>query len=367
MRDGQRVNGVYRQITPVGGIDFYMNSMDGSAGWSDAGVLIPYRIYKKYGDIRVLKENYPSMYRYAKFKIKTLGRHYLTAVPTGLSRKDAKKISNYGQSYGEWAEPVDVMSFKISDFINPHPEETTAYIVYMLEVMAEISQILNKQEDKVLFEKYANVAREGYQKLIQTEKYSYDTDRQAKLVRPLYFNLLNKDQKEFAKKRLIKALDNYGWRLGTGFLSTSLILYVLADMDIEYAYKLLENEQIPGWLSMPKMGANTIWESWEGNEAQGGVGSLNHYSKGAVCEWIFSQICGINVGGEHEYIIEPKVGGTLTFANCDYNGVYGKIVSGWQKDGDKVTYQITVPSNVKAKVILPSGEYILTAGDHVLS
>ena len=109
-------------------------------------------------------------------------------------------------------------------------------------------------------------------------------------MRPLYLKLLDEKQTEFAKKRLIKALDNYAWRLGTGFLSTPFILYVLADMNLEYAYRLLENEEMPGWLFMPKMNANTIWESWEGTEAQGGVASLDHYSKGAVCEWLFDSI-----------------------------------------------------------------------------
>ena len=308
MCDGQRKNGVFRQITPVGGIDFYMNAMDGSAGWSDAGVLIPYRIYKRYGDIRILSENYESMKKYAEFKIGTIGKHYLTSMPTGLDRKHSKMISNYGQSYGEWAEPVDVNAFRVSDFVNPHPEETTAYIVYMLETMAKIAQILHKNEDANRYIKYADITRSGYQKLIETEKYSYDTDRQAKLVRPLYLGLLNEKQKDFAEKRLLLALDNYGWRLGTGFLSTPFILYVLGNMDIEYAYRLLENEEMPGWLFMPKMGANTIWESWEGTEAQGGVASLNHYSKGAVCEWLFGEMCGIKVGGENEYIIEPKIG-----------------------------------------------------------
>ena len=224
MCDGQRKNGVFRQITPVGGIDFYMNAMDGSAGWSDAGVLIPYRIYKRYGDVRILSKNYEAMKKYAKFKIGTIGKHYLTSLPTGLERKYSKMISNYGQSYGEWAEPTDVNAFKISDFINPHPEETTAYLVYMLETMAEIAELLGKEEDKELFLKKANLVRSGYQKLIETPKYSYDTDRQAKLVRPLYLKLLNEKQTEFAKARLLKALDNYGWRLGTGFLSTPFIL-----------------------------------------------------------------------------------------------------------------------------------------------
>ena len=362
MCDGQRKNGIFRQITPVGGIDFYMNAMDGSAGWSDAGVLIPYRIYKRYGDVRILSKNYEAMKKYAKFKIGTIGKHYLTSLPTGLERKYSKMISNYGQSYGEWAEPTDVNAFKISDFINPHPEETTAYLVYMLENMAEIAELLGKEEDKELFLKKANLVRSGYQKLIETPKYSYDTDRQAKLVRPLYLKLLNEKQTEFAKARLLKALDNYGWRLGTGFLSTPFILYVLADMDIEYAYRLLENEEMPGWLFMPKMGANTIWESWEGTEAQGGVASLNHYSKGAVCEWIFGEMCGIKIGGENEYIIEPKIGGSITHASCEYNGVYGKVKSEWKRSDEKIVCRITVPANVTVKAILPNGEHILDCG-----
>ena len=367
MCDGRRRNGVFRQITPMGGIDFYMNAMDGSAGWSDAGVLIPYRIYKKYGDLRILEDNYEAMHKYAIFKIKSVGKHYLTGLPTGLSRKDRKTISNYGQSYGEWAEPMDVKAFAVSDFINPHPEETTAYIVYMLETMVEIADILGKSEDKELYTKHADIVRGGYQKLIETEKHGYDTDRQAKLVRPLYLKLLSEKQTEFAKERLLKALDNYGWRLGTGFLSTPFILYVLADMDIEYAYRLLENEEMPGWLFMPKMGANTIWESWEGTEAQGGVASLNHYSKGAVCEWLFGEMCGIQVAENNTYVIAPKVGGTLSHASCEYIGVYGKVKSEWRKENGRTIYSITVPSNVTVKAVLPDGEHILKSGIYEIS
>lgn len=364
MRDGQRRNGVFRQITPIGGIDFYMNSMDGSAGWSDAGVLIPYRIYKKYGDKCILEDNYEAMRRYARFKIKTIGKPYITGLPTGLSLKDSRAISNYGQSYGEWAEPTDVCAFSVSDFINPHPEETTAYLVYMLKTMAEIANILGREDDKRLYIKKASLVRGGYQKLVQTEKYSYDTDRQAKLVRPLYLGLLDEKQTDFAKKRLLLALENYGWRLGTGFLSTPFILYVLADMDVEYAYRLLENEEMPGWLFMPKMGANTIWESWEGTEAQGGIASLNHYSKGAVCEWLFGQMCGINVAEGNTYTVAPKVGGSLTYASCEYNGVYGKVKSEWYRENGKTTYRLTVPSNVTVRAVLPDGEHILGSGEH---
>lgn len=364
MVDGQRKNGKFRQITPKGGVDFYMDFMDGSAGWSDAGVLIPYRIYKRYGDKKILESSYAAMKKYADFKIKTLGKWYPTAIRTGIDRKYKKYISNYGQSYGEWAEPTEVHITGFKDFACPHPEETTAYIVYMLQTMAEIAEVLGKTDDKKRFSEYAEKAKIGYNKLLECPEFSLDTDRQAKLVRPLYMNLLNEEQAKFAENRLVAALDNYDWRLGTGFLSTPFILYVLEKIDVEYAYKLLENEQMPGWLFMPKMYANTIWESWEGTEAQGGIASLDHYSKGAVCEWLFGDMCGIKVSGENEFTIAPKAGGKFTFAGCEYQSVYGKVSCGWERQNGKTTYKIVIPANTTAKVILPGGEKTLTAGEY---
>lgn len=364
MIDGQRKNGKFRQITPKGGVDFYMDFMDGSAGWSDAGVLIPYRIYKRYGDKKILENSYAAMKKYADFKIKTLGKWYPTAIRTGIDRKYKKYISNYGQSYGEWAEPTEVHITGFKDFACPHPEETTAYIVYLLQTMAEITEVLGKQDDKKRFSEYAEKAKIGYGKLIECPEFTLDTDRQAKLVRPIYMGLLDEKQREFAQKRLITALEHYDWRLGTGFLSTPFILYVLEKIDVEYAYRLLENEQMPGWLFMPKINANTIWESWEGTQAQVGIASLDHYSKGAVLEWVVSEMCGIQVSGENKFTIAPKVGGHFTFAKCEYKSVYGKVKSDWRREGGKTIYTISVPANTTAKVVLPSGEKTLTAGEY---
>ena len=157
------------------------------------------------------------------------------------------------------------------------------------------------------------------------------------------------------KKRLITALGNYGWRLGTGFLSTPLILYVLAEMDIGYAYRLLENEEIPGWLSMPKSGAVTIWEGWEGPKSDSGICSLNHYSKGAVCEWLFDTCCGIRMDGENRFVIAPRPGGRLTHAKARYESIYGAVESGWEKRDGKTVFTVAVPANCEALVRLPDG------------
>ncbi len=355
MRDGQRLNGLFRQITPRGGVDFYMNTMDGSAGWSDAGVLIPYRIWKRYGDEAILRQNWPAMRRYALRKLRSLGRWYPTALPTGVGLRWAGHISNYGQSYGEWAEPADVCAFKIADFVSPHPEETTAYIVYMLRHMAEIAAALGYEKDAALFRRYADKARTGYRQLVKTKKFSLDTDRQAKLVRPLYMELLDEEQTAYAKRRLLTALQNYGWRLGTGFLSTPLILDVLLDIEPEAAFRLLENEDIPGWLAMPKAGATTVWENWEGNADQKGLGSMNHYSKGAVCAWLFERMCGIRLAGENHFAVAPHIGGHFTHAAAAYQSIYGRIESGWVHRDGKVCYTVTVPANCTAEIRLPGG------------
>lgn len=360
--DNRRSDGRFRQIVPVGGTDFYMQAMDGSAGWSDAGVFIPYIIYKQYGDLSILEKNYNAMKKYTDFKISTLGKHYLTGLPTGIDRKYRKYISNYGQSYGEWAEPIDVRAFSVSDFINPHPEETTAYIVFLLERMAEICVILNHKKEADEYIKISKKVISGYQALMRSEKHSLDTDRQAKLVRPLYLNLLDEEQSEYAKKRLIEALDKYKWRLGTGFLSTPLILYVLDKINLEYAYRLLENEEIPGWLSMPKNGATTIWESWEGPNAQGGVASLNHYSKGALVEWLFSRMCGINVEADNHFYIEPLPGGNFTYASCSYMSVYGEVKSSFKKIDNTYEIEISVPVNCTAKVVIGGKTYLQETG-----
>ena len=135
-----------------------------------------------------------------------------------------------------------------------------------------------------------------------------------------------------------------------------MILDVLAEYDLDSAYRLLENEEMPGWLFMPKNGATTIWESWEGTEAQGGIASLNHYSKGAVCEWLFKTMCGIRVDGENHFRIEPKPGGHFTYARAVYDSVYGQVESGWKIEEGHTVYEIVIPANCTAEICLPGQE-----------
>lgn len=355
--DWQKPNGRLPQIAPHGGVDFYMNVMDGSVGWSDAGILIPYRLWKRYGDERILRKYYDGMKKYATFMMSRCGK-WGGPYAKRLHVKGAQKryLVNRGQSYGEWAEPKDVHEMKWYDFAQPHPEVSTAYTAYMMALMAQIAQTLRKTEDLPLFCAYRDGCKKAYQSLVQTQAFSLDTDQQARLVRPLALGLLGEAQSAYAKKRLVQALEHYGWRLGTGFLSTPLILDVLASYDLDAAYRLLENEKMPGWLFMAKNGASTIWESWEGTQAQNGIASLNHYSKGAVCEWLFKTMCGIRIDGENAFTIAPNPGGRFTYARASYESIYGVVRCGWVRTEDGCCLTLELPANTRAKVVLPDGK-----------
>ena len=358
--DWQRKDGCLPQIAPPGGTDFYMYTMNGSVGWADAGVIMPYVLWKQYSDKGILSRRYDGMKRYAEFMMRRCGKWggpY--AKPVNIPLKEKKYLVNCGQSYGEWAEPQDIYTMNFMDFAGPHPEVSTAYTAYIMDLMCEIADELGRRADIAKYKEYSDGCRRAYQAMMKTKEFTLDTDRQAQLVRPLAFRLLNEEQTEFAKKRLLMALENYSWRLGTGFLSTPLILDVLADIDLDAAYRLLENEEMPGWLFMPKSGATTIWESWEGDRAKGsGVASLDHYSKGAVCRWLFDTMCGIRISGENRFIIAPRPGGRFTHAKASYNSLYGRVESGWEKTETGWAFTVTVPANCTAEVRLPDGQVI---------
>jgi alpha-L-rhamnosidase len=354
--DGQTRDGRFRQIVPKDGEEFYMATLNGSVGWADAGVYLPYWYWKVYGDDRLIRDHYAAMKRYADFMIRRCGKQALLSKRVHLEKPAKKFVVNTGQSYGEWPEPHDVKPMHWTDVAYPHPEVSTAYTYLTLKRMGEIAEHMGMAQDSERYWDVAKNVRNAYQSLVELPEFSLDTDRQAKLVRPLAFGLLNDEQTKFAEKRLITALENYGWRVGTGFLSTPLILDVLSDIDPEFAYRLLENEDMPGWLFMPKHGATTVWEAWEGNATPSkGIASLNHYSKGAVLAWVFSRMCGISVVGERCFRIAPIPGGEITWAKFSYESIYGRVACAWERQAGKVHYGIEIPPNTEAEIVLPGG------------
>lgn len=362
MEDARYKNGLVPAVFPYEGVEMMYKATGTSVGWADVLYLLPYRFYKSYGDKELLSEHYASIMGYADYLMKNLG---LTDKRKAKDNPDNAFTYEKGVHLGEWLEPEEFRD-AVYGAGAKHPEECTAYLYLAMTTIEEIARILGKTDDAEKCHKYAIGAKRSYENLF-VKGDRLKTDRQAKIVRPLALGLLDSDsaigrsiamgypgtgdgikEKNRAQLYLREAVQNYNYCVGTGFLSTVFLLPVLTAAGyIDVAYKTLENEEKPGWLSEIKEGATTVWENWEGNLSQ------NHYSPGAVCEWLYNTVCGIRVTGENSFEISPIPGGTLTFASASYRSIYGEVKSSWEKQNGKTLYKIEIPSNTTAIIKLP--------------
>ena len=352
MKDGQLKNGKLPAVVPYNGSAMCYDSTGSSAGWQDAAILIPYRYWKRYGDEQALRESYDSMKAAVMFMVNNTGHKDSKAAKADPYNK---YVYEKGMHLGEWLEPKEFQE-EISARSRPsHPEECTAYLHYSMEHMAEVAHYLGKAEDEALFREYADGSKQAYQWLF-LKNGAPDTDRQAKLVRPLAFGLADGETKKAVEERLAKAIVNREYKIATGFLSTPFLLGTLTEMGrVDLAYKVLENEECPGWLYQINRGATTNWESWEGYTGYQGTGSFNHYSPGAVCQWLFDTVAGIRVDGENRFVLAPVPGGSLTQAEASYKSLYGEVKSRWEKTDSGVKYTFEIPANCTAELRLPDG------------
>ena len=337
MKDAQLKNGLIPAVLPYEGVDMMYTATGSSVGWADAIYLIPYRWWKRCGDKAVLEEYWGMIKAYAEYL-----------------RKNIEKDGHYekGVHLGEWLEPEEFRD-TVYGAQAKHPEECTAYLYYSMRIMAEIADEVEPGY-AVGLRRIAENAKRVYPKYAEL-----DTDRQAKLVRPLALGLLDGDAKKSAEARLKNAVENYRFRVGTGFLSTPFILGVLTEAgESETAYRMLENTEKPGWLGEVLDGATTIWENWEGDL------SRNHYSPGAVVGWLFDTVCGIRPGGGRHFSIAPVPGGTLTHAEASFLSPYGMIQSAWEKKDGSVIYRVSVPANCTADIKIGGKVKTVAAGEY---
>lgn len=343
---------------------FFSGLLAGSVGWGDACILVPYALYRRYGDKRILEENYEMMQKWYEFLTNRAKQKPMNPAKL-LKRNPYRRYTiESGIDYGEWCEP-DVES--TNAMRTPQGKVATAYFARSGKLLAEIAAILGKEEDAADYNKTAEQAKKAF-RYIATENGRIISDRQAEYVRAITFHLLTEEEKKQAAADLNELVVKNGYHLNTGFLSTPSLCPVLAQYGyLETAYKLLLQDTMPSWLYEVKKGATTIWENWDGINEKGEVkASLNHYSYGAITGWLFTGVCGIQMK-EERITIKPQPYPLFQYARASYQSPVGKIVSGWRYEGDRVFYEIEIPSNTEAEVILPDGrKETLAAGSYRL-
>ncbi len=329
------------------------NTQSGAAGWSDASIIIPYNVYTSYGDKQVLENQYASM------------KAYLNYV-RGAAKND---LWNTGFQFADW------LSYRVDDskgMIGQKSAVTDNYLVaqcfyaYNTQLMIKTARILGKTEDYKEWERLLDRIKLQFQKEFMTANGRLISETQTAYILALQFDMIPGSLREAALGRLVTNIEGYKYHLTTGFLGTPFLNPVLTRFGRnDVAFKLLLQDTYPSWLYPIKAhGATTIWERWDSMKPDStfqdpGMTSFNHYAYGAVGDWMYRTIGGIDTeefdgAGYKQSVIKPELGGGLSFAKTSLETPYGKISSDWRLDSGVFRLQVEVPVNTSASVILPA-------------
>ena len=345
-----------------------MQGGESSAGWSDACIIVPYTLYRIYGNKIILEKHYSMMKKWMDY-VQFTAEHSNPKSFEKKKNKTAQEIENQkylwntNWQYGDWMAPSiskgamgGVKGAKITKEIS-----ASIYYAYSTELMSQIAEILGNKEDA---SRYLNLHKKIKKAIAETyisDDGKINPDLQGSYVCALWFEIVPEDKVPKAVSRLKQLIEENDFRLDTGFLATPILLDVLMKHGLkDVAYQLLYQENCPSWFYEIRKGATTIWESWDGIKPDGKVGNLsyNHYAFGCVMDWIYRNIAGIQNQsiGYQKIMIKPEPDTTMTWSRSSYKSVYGEITSDWKKENGVFRLQVRIPCNTDAIVVLPDGQ-----------
>jgi len=318
-----------------------------SAGWSDVAVILPWTIYLCFGDVKILSEHYISMKAYVE---------YIRGVA------EDEVLWNSGPHFGDWlALDAGDGSYKGA---TPKELVATAYYAYVTDILAKSAALLKQEQDEEFYRNLHRKIVEAYQQEFYTPKGRLAAQTQTAHVLSLMFDLVEEQNRQRTIDTLVRYLEENQWHLKTGFLGTPYLCHVLSrNGRADVAYKLLLATDYPSWLYQVTKGATTIWEHWDGVKEDGSfwsadMNSFNHYAYGAVGDWLYREVAGIELDeskpGYKRIVIKPALCTALTWAEAELESMYGLIKSRWKREeaGD-VNLAVTIPPNTTAKITLP--------------
>lgn len=341
----------------------FADAMEGSAGWGDAAVIVPWELWRAYGEREILERQYDSMTRWVDYAAGRAREHRHPDRTAARPEPAAHEhwLWDTGGHFGEWLEPGEVPA---PDPTANHGIVATAYLARSAQLLGHIAALLGRGADAARYRQLADAARGAWQREYLSPDGRLTSDTQATHVRALAFDLVPAHLRARVAARLAALVEEAGGHLGTGFLSTGMLLPTLADTGhLDVAYRLLTSTGIPSWLEMIDRGATTIWEWWNGVDGGRAQGSLNHYSKGAVIAFLHTHVAGIRLpdapgpeeAGYRRFVVQPEPGGNLTWAEAEQQSRYGPIRSAWRIEGGRLQLRVDVPPGTRAEVRLPDG------------
>lgn len=361
--DSQSETGAFPGVAPLSQYGDDMMRL----GWADAGIIVPWTIWKQFGDTQIIEQSWASMEKFINHINDTRYDH------------NVLKAENLDYQWADWLSYEPLESHGGSAFRKdskghnrPQPEAVdywnylgASYWVIDAEMMRDMAKASGRDASR--YEKMAADAKAYIRKTFLTPDGRFKTEILNTMQTPALFALKNGivegNEKEAMIGRLRENFASHGNCLQTGFLGTSILMPTLtANGMSDIAWELLLQRKNPSWMYSIDNGATTIWERWNSYTIENGMGpkgmnSFNHYAYGVVCEWIWESVAGIasdpeNPGFRH-IIMKPVPDRRLGHLDAVYKSAAGEIRSAWRYEGDKWIWEFTVPEGCSATVTAP--------------
>ncbi|PYU88203.1 MAG: alpha-L-rhamnosidase [Acidobacteria bacterium] len=320
-----------------------------SAGWADAAVIVPWTAYLSYGDTRILEEQYASMKAWVDYMARRAGDTFFW---------------NTDFTFGDWL----AFATTRSDYPGATTDKdliTQAYFARSTDLVRRTATLLGKTDDAQKFTDLLARIKKVFADEFLSPNGRLASNTQTAYALALAFDLLPEPSRAPAAKRLADDVRRFK-HITTGFLGASLVCEVLSNYGyLDDAYLLLNRKEYPSWLYPITKGATTIWERWDGIKPNDtfqdrGMNSFNHYAYGAIGEWLYRVVAGLDLDsdkpGYKHVLVRPRPGGGLTWARASHQSMYGPVSSAWEIKDGRFRLDVEIPPNTTATVRLPNAK-----------
>ncbi len=321
---------------------------NGSTGWGDAATIVPWTLYLKYGDKRILERQYSSMKAWVSYLSNLAGDDFLL---------------QEGFHFGDWMFFIHPWENDIRTGYTDKDFFATAFFARSTYLTAKTAEVLGDVEEQKQMEEQFEKIKKAFQQEFVTRTGRLSPHSQTAYVLALAFHLMEESQISKAVGYLSQHIKNAEYHPSTGFHGTPLLCTVLSENgESNIAYRLLTQESFPSWLYQVKQGATTIWERWDGIKPDGSyqiprVNSFNHYGRGSIGNWMYTVTAGIQHDDEQpgykHIILKPEPDPLLEFVKAEYQSLYGTIKSSWQFENANINISVRIPPNSTATLFLP--------------
>ncbi|WP_152032816.1 alpha-L-rhamnosidase [Ereboglobus luteus] len=306
-----------------------------SSGWGDAAIVVPYILWRQYGETRPIERHFDALLRYMDW----------------LERRSRDGIVVVRSSLGDWLNKGGTAKKEVID---------TAFYAYVCDLMSQMAALIGRDAEAARFQKLHKEVRAAFEREFLLADGSIFESSQTGYALAFTMGLVPEHLREKMSAKFNDSIEAFDWHLATGFIGTARLMPALFNAGLDdTAWRVLLQESYPSWLYQVKLGATTMWEAWDGFIPETGriKGSLNHYAFGAVGESFYRHIAGINTAtpGFRDIVIRPRLGGGLTHARAAYEAVTGRVESGWEKlpDGG-LALDVTIPVGSRARIFIPA-------------